>query len=168
MNAIKEALERDEKLMAVLGARLLETQKREAETAEAMRLRQSGEGSILGAVTKAASKGCSNVLRWFYWWLTTTESHPENIQDETIALALNTDFDSTRLAPKEVVELIAGWQSQGFSRDVLHYNLERGEFYPMGRTIEEEKAAIDAEMEAMGGSIGPIPALPDAEPEPGE
>lgn len=34
--------------MTVLGSRLLETQKRESESAEALALRQAGESSIIG------------------------------------------------------------------------------------------------------------------------
>jgi hypothetical protein len=44
-------MDRDERLLAVLGSRLLEGQKKVDETAQAIELRQSGENSILGNTT---------------------------------------------------------------------------------------------------------------------
>ena len=49
LTTFERAMDREERLMAILGARLLETQKRVGEAAEAIELKQSGENSILGA-----------------------------------------------------------------------------------------------------------------------
>ena len=43
LTSFERAMDRDERLMAVLGSRLLQDQKKVGETAEAIRLRQSGE-----------------------------------------------------------------------------------------------------------------------------
>ena len=43
LQTFERAMDRDEKLLAVLGSRLLEGQKKVAETAQAIELRQSGE-----------------------------------------------------------------------------------------------------------------------------
>ena len=53
LTTFERAMDRDERLMAILGARLLETQKRVGEAAEAIELKQSGENSILGAWPRA-------------------------------------------------------------------------------------------------------------------
>ena len=50
LTTFERAMDRDEKLMAVLGSRMLEDVKRVGETATAIELRQSGEYSILGSV----------------------------------------------------------------------------------------------------------------------
>src|SRR5688500_6832525 len=68
LTSFERALERDERLMAVLGSRLLEPEKREAETVEAIALRQAGEESVLGAIARAVSQSLTDVLRWAVWW----------------------------------------------------------------------------------------------------
>ena len=55
LKTFERALDRDERLMSVLGARLLESQKKVGETAEAIELRQSGENSILGNLALSVS-----------------------------------------------------------------------------------------------------------------
>ena len=50
LTTFERAMDRDERLMAVLGSRMLEDAKRVGETATAIELRQSGEYSILGGV----------------------------------------------------------------------------------------------------------------------
>jgi hypothetical protein len=63
----ERAMDRDEKPMAILGARLLETQKRVGETAEAIEVRRSGENCILGALAQCVSQPLTDALRWAYW-----------------------------------------------------------------------------------------------------
>jgi hypothetical protein len=58
-------MDRDEKLLAVLGSRLLQDQKKVGETAEAIRLRQSGEESVRGAIATSVSKSLTQVLAGF-------------------------------------------------------------------------------------------------------
>jgi hypothetical protein len=64
LKTFERALDRDERLMAGLGARLLESQKRVGETAEAIEIRQSGENSILGNLALSVSASPTRVLAW--------------------------------------------------------------------------------------------------------
>src|SRR6185436_19411271 len=66
--SFERAMDRDERLMAILGSRLLENQKRVGETAQAIELRQSGENSILSNIATSVSESLTRVLRWAYWW----------------------------------------------------------------------------------------------------
>ena len=66
--------------MTVLGSRLLETQKRVSESAEALALRQAGESSIIGCLAVAVTASLNDVLRWVYWWHS-TEALPEDVQE---------------------------------------------------------------------------------------
>ena len=50
LTTFERAQDRDERLMAVLGTRMLESQKRAYESAEAIELRQTAENSSLGAI----------------------------------------------------------------------------------------------------------------------
>ena len=80
LTTFERAMDRDERLMAVLGSRLLEDQKRVGETAEAIQLRQSGENSVLSAIATSVSESLTQVLRWVFWW-NSTEEIPEAITE---------------------------------------------------------------------------------------
>ena len=69
LTTFERAMDRDEKLMAVLGSRLLEGQKKVGEAAQAIELRQSGENSILSSLATSVSQSLTQVLRWIYWWI---------------------------------------------------------------------------------------------------
>ena len=68
LGTFEKALDRTERLMTVLGSRLLETQKRVSESAEALAIRQAGESSIIGSLAVAVTASLNDVLRWVYWW----------------------------------------------------------------------------------------------------
>ncbi len=94
-------MDRDEKLMAVLGSRMLEDVKRVGETATAIELRQSGEYSILGSVALSVSESLTQVLRWAYWW-NSTEEFPDDLTEDQVLMQLNTDFSTKGLASQDV------------------------------------------------------------------
>jgi hypothetical protein len=137
----ERAMDRDERLMAVLGSRLLEPQKRVGETAEAIELRQGGESSILGNIAVNVSASLSQVLRWAYWWNSTEES-PERVTDEQALVELNTDFSTKGLSAQEIAAIVAAWQANAISRDTMTELFRRGEVLPEGRTTGEEAKLI--------------------------
>src|SRR5712664_3299042 len=100
LTSFERAMDRDERLMAVLGSRLLENQKRVGETAQAIELRQSGENSILANVATSVSESLTQVMRWAYWW-NSTEEIPELVTDGQVLLELNTDFSTSGMASDE-------------------------------------------------------------------
>jgi hypothetical protein len=144
LKTFERALDRDERLMAVLGARLLEGQKRMAETAEAIELRQSGENSILGNLALSVSASLTQVLAWAYWW-NSTEDLPEQITNDQVLIELNTDFSMKGMSAQEIVSVVKAWQSGALSRDSMLDLFRRGEILPEGRTNDEETKLIDAE-----------------------
>ena len=132
-------LKRDkEQLMAVLGARLLEEQKRAAEAAETKKLNRSGEEGSLTALAGTCSQALAQALRWVAWW-------SGNQADDAVQYRLNTDFVSTLLSPQELTALIAARQSGEMSQETFLYNLKRGEMLPPDRTIEDERDLIETE-----------------------
>ena len=130
-------MDRDERLMAILGSRMLEEQKRVGETAEAIELRQSGESSVLMTLALSVSDSVSQVLRWVYWWNSTEES-PEAIGEELVLLQLNTDFSAKGMASEELTAVVAAWQAGAISQETMFDLFRRGEVLPPGRTDEEE------------------------------
>lgn len=141
LGTLREVMGDKEHMMAILGARLLEAQKRQAETAEALTIRQGGETAALEKIVTAASDGLTRVLRWFEAWLRGEAS-------ESTGITLNNDLLPQGITPQQVVALMQGLQSGAISFDSYFYNMQRGEMYPDGWTKDDEADAI-----AMGNPM---------------
>jgi hypothetical protein len=142
LTTFERAMDRDERLMAILGARLLETQKRVGEAAEAIELRQSGENSILGSLAASVGMSMTQVMRWAYWW-NSTEAWPDDVTKDQVSIELNTDFSTKGLSAQEITAVVQAWQSGALSRDSMMELFRRGEVLPEGRTNEEETSLIE-------------------------
>lgn len=149
LTTFERAMDRDEHLMAVLGARLLEGQKRIGETAQAIELRHSGENSVLSNLALSASSSLTQVLRWAYWW-NSTEDLPDHVTNESVVMELNTDFAMTGMTAQELTAVVKAWQSGALSRDSMLHLFRKGEILPEGRTTEEEDRLI--------GNVRPVGA----------
>ncbi len=143
LETFERAMDRDERLMAVLGSRMLEDVKKVGETATAIELRQSGEYSILGNVAASVSESLTQLLRWVYWW-NSTEELPDDVTNEQVLMTLTSDFSTKGLASQDVQAIVAAWQAGAISQDTMHELFRRGEVLPEGRTNPEEAALIKA------------------------
>jgi hypothetical protein len=152
LGALRELKKDKEHLMAILGARLLEDQRRAAEAADTYRIRQSGEGGALSAIVRTASDGIQKVLKAMAEWSGAT---PQQIND--IKFQLNNDFIAEKMKPDELRQLMETWQQGAISQDTFLYQLKQGEVLPAGRSIEEEKALIEAESGGAGNMESIIP-----------
>ena len=147
LTTFERAMDRDERLMAVLGARLLEGQRRVGETAQAIELRQSGENSILSNLAMSASASLSQIMRWAYWW-NSTEDLPDHVTNEQVVMELNTDFAMTGMTAQELTAVVGAWQKGAISRDTMLHLFRKGEILPEGRTTDEEAKLIEKERPA--------------------
>ena len=141
LTTFERAMDRDERLMAVLGSRMLEDMKKVGETATAIELRQSGEYSILGTVALSVSESLTQVLRWVYWW-NSTEEFPDDVAGGQVLMQLNTDFSSKGLSSQDLQAVVAAWLAGAMSQDTMLELFRRGEILPEGRTNEEEAELI--------------------------
>jgi hypothetical protein len=144
LTTFERAMDRDERLMAVLGARLLEGQRKIGETAQAIELRHSGENSILSNLALSASSSLTQVLRWAYWW-NSTEDLPDHVTNESVVMELNTDFAMKGMTAQELTAVVKAWQSGAISRDSMLHLFRKGEILPEGRTTQEEEDLIGAD-----------------------
>ncbi len=143
LTTFERAMDRDERLMAVLGSRLLEDQKKVGETAEAIQLRQSGENSVLSAIGSSVSESLTQVLRWVFWW-NSTEEIPDAITSADVLIQLNADFSLKGMSSQDLQAVVAAWQSGALSKDSMFELFRRGEILPDGRTNQDEAALIKA------------------------
>ncbi len=137
LSTFERAMDRDEQLMAVLGSRMLEAQKRVGETADAIELRQSGENSVLSGISVSVSDSLTHVLRWVYWW-NSTEATPEAIGEDRVLVKLNTDFSAKGMASDEIAAIVSAWQAGAISRETMFDLFRKGEVLPPGRSNKEE------------------------------
>jgi hypothetical protein len=151
LTTFERAMDRDERLMAMLGSRMLQDQKRVGESADAIELRQSGESSTLMTLALSVSDSVSQVLRWVYWW-NSTEADPEQIGEDLVLLQLNTDFSAKGMASDQITAVVAAWQAGAISQATMFDLFRRGEVLPPGRSDEEEKRMTANEPQRRGGA----------------
>ncbi len=150
LSSFEKALDRAENLMAVLGARLLEKKTRAAETAQALEIRASGEGSVLMNIAFAGSFSLTTVLRWLFWW-NSTEDGVEKIGDDQCLVTLNTDFVSSRLTSDEIVAIVKAWQAQAITTETMLHQMKQGEILPPGVDIADEMARLETQKPPPAG-----------------
>jgi hypothetical protein len=152
LSTFENAQNRDERLMAVLGSRMLEDTKRVGETADAIELRQAGENSILMTLALSLSDSISQVLRWVYWW-NSTEQYPEEISEDLVLLQINTDFTAKGLTSLELTAIVGAWQAGAISQATMFDLFRKGEVLPTGRTDGEEQGLIQNGRENLAGGL---------------
>jgi len=158
LGSLQVAMSDKEKLMAVLGARLLEERSPMAEAAGTVKLRQSGEQSVLAHIAQSVSQALTTVLRWAILWKGDTGD---------ASVELNQDFNLVGIDSQTLLALMNGVQNGMLSWDVMVYNLKRGELYPDNWSLDDERLAIE-----KGPPVSPVIGIPDSttgpqsEPEP--
>lgn len=128
-------LDRLEKQMAIVGARLLEGQKASVEAAETIRLRSSGDSATLSDIAGNVENGLTKVLQYIGFW--------KGINEENCQVAVNKDFVSVKISPQEVTALLQAVQAGKMSTETFLWNLQQGESMQPGQTIEDEMEAIE-------------------------
>ena len=136
LGALSSLMEAKERKMAVLGARMLEEQKKASEAAETLHLRMSGESGTLAAIVKAAGESMEQALRWVADWMRLSGD---------VVYKFNTDFVAAKLDPQLLIALMGARQSGEISQKTFLYNLQQGELLRPDVTIEEELDEIEIE-----------------------
>jgi hypothetical protein len=133
LGSLQTNLERKESQMAVLGARMLEAQKRAQESAEAAGIHRAGENSILADVAQAISLGMTAALQTFSDWAG---------GNGAVNFELNRDFFPRAMTAQELTGLVGSWQQGAISPETLFANLQAGQIIAEGTTFEEEQVRI--------------------------
>lgn len=117
--------------MAVLGARMLESQKASVEASETIARRQNGEDSYLAEIAQMVSRDIEWLLGIFAEWAGDSGE---------VKFALNRDFSPAGMSAQELTALVGAWQSGAISQQTLFDNLQRGEIIDGAVTFDEEQA----------------------------
>lgn len=131
---IENAMDRKEQSMAALGARMLAPEKREAEAADTMAHKRSGENSVLAACAGSCSRSLTQALQFMALW---AGADPK---DATIEL--NKDYFDVQLTAEQINALVASWQKGAISKKTMFHNFKQGELVPENVSFEEEEERI--------------------------
>ena len=134
LQALEKAVEEKRSIMASLGASLLQTEKTGVESAEAVRLRQNSESSVLVGAVLSVQEGIAKALSIMAEW--------EGVSGD-IEVELNTDFSDTKISSEDLTALMSAWQSGGISHETFLHNMKKGEILPNEISIEDERDRID-------------------------
>lgn len=146
LKCLSDNLERKEKQMAVLGARMLETQKKGIEATDTLMLRQAGETSLLSSMAQSISISLQKALQVFSDWAGGSGE---------VIFELNRDFFPKTLAPAELTALVTSWQYGAISKETLFENLKQAEVISDTKTFEEQETEIANAAPTLAGSADP-------------
>ena len=141
-NTIPENLmTRKEKQMIELGARLI-VEGGGNQTAEAARIKHSGDASVMNVVIGNINQGYNDALKAVQQFQTGSS--------EEIEFQLNDNFLEGKLSAQDLLALVSTWQQGAISRDVLQKKLIEGDIISededlelMNQVIDETRQVID-------------------------
>lgn len=143
VGSLRDRDETKRKLMASLGARLLEDSIASEATLGIM-MRANGEQASLKTIVEQLSLALTWCAKVHLWWMT---AGSVKIEDMAAKIKLNNDFVATTMTPEELKAIIFAYQAGGISFETLYASLEKGELTREGVDALTEKALIDKEQE---------------------
>lgn len=149
LTALQTVIDKKETQMAILGARMLEPQKKAVQTAASESIHRKGEESMLSMAAQSISLGMTRALEWFCMWAGAT------VEKGKVVFELNRDFYPVPMTPQMLTALVAGWQAGAFSDQVLFEQLQQGEIIGADTTLEDEQARLATQDPQL------TPGLPD-------
>jgi len=137
LNSLVTAMDNKKQEMAALGARMLQADKKQAETAETAKINKSGDSNTLTTIVGGVESSLNRILSIMAQW--------QSILSLDVSVEMNRDFVDEGMTPQEITALVGAWQSNGISKETLVYNFQKNDLLQAGRTIEEEISAINSQ-----------------------
>jgi hypothetical protein len=155
LQALENRQKNKEELMAVIGARLLESAPKLQETAAAVRMRHSGEHATLTTIAVSVSEALTQALQWTVWW------SGSDVPEDELSITLNQEFFDVQLSAEDRKVLLLEWQSGGISDETYYWNLQRGGVARPDVEFEAERKLIEAQTPEPIAPIEPKPPVPN-------
>lgn len=149
LTELREAIKEKKQDMAMLGARMIADETRQAETLGATQIKRAGENSILAAIVTAVSNGLEWALGIFAQWAG---------QSGTVGYQINRDFNPMMLDAQTLTAIFAGVQGGHISEAEAFELMQRGDVIDSKKTLAEHQA----EVESQGPTRPPAPAPAEA------
>jgi len=135
LQSLKDNIDRKERQMVVLGARMLAEDKAGVEAFQTLAIRNAGETCILAAIANSISLALEKALKMMADWA--------GISGE-IEYQLNRDYAPVILDAQGLTALVGAWQSGAISDQTLFDSLKRGDVIADDVTFEDEQARKDS------------------------
>jgi hypothetical protein len=132
---VDRAMEKVERRMALLGARMLDVAAPEGEAAAAP-IGAAGHLCGLGSIVASLNQSLTRALQLANWWIEGGEVAAP------VSFTMNTDLAARGMSGEEITAVVAAWRAGAISRETLLERLKRGEVLPEGRTVAQERALI--------------------------
>jgi hypothetical protein len=133
---LEQAIEKVERRMALLGARMLEPT---GVGATGLTASTSGDLCGLGSIVESLNRSLSRVLQLAQWWI---QGGDLDAIAGQVSFAMNTDLGAGAMSGEEINAVVAAWRAGAISRDSMLERLRRGEVLPDGRSVAQERALI--------------------------
>ncbi|MBL8968261.1 MAG: DUF4055 domain-containing protein [Spirochaetaceae bacterium] len=133
---LENALTQKAEMMAKLGSRMLAEDKKDAEAAETLRIRASGESATLADIARAVGRIASQALTFAARWMGS---------DTPVEITLNTEYTAATMSPQEIAELLKAVQAGELPGADFRARLRKVGIIEADRTDEEIEAELEAE-----------------------
>jgi len=140
---IERAMERIERHMSLLGARMLEAPPPDPSGPSTINHQPSTNLSGLGSIVGALNESLSRVLQVAQWWVVGGELDALVGQ---VGFTMNTDLGARALTAEEINAVVTAWKAGAISRETMLEHLKRGEVLPDGRSVAQERALIHGKL----------------------
>lgn len=144
LKCLSENLERKEQQMAILGARMLEGQKRAAEATDTAKIHRAGESSMLASMAQSISISMQKALQVFSDWAGGSGE---------VIFELNRDFFPASMDSQRLTALVTSWQYGAISKETLFENLKQAEIVSDTKTFEDQETEIANAAPTLAGGI---------------
>jgi len=131
---LERAMEKVERRMAQMGARMLEVTSPEVGGSV-----ENGPLCGLGSIVASLNQSLSRVLQIAQWWI---EGGDLDALAGKMSFAMNTDLAARALSGDLITALVDAWRKGALSRESMLEKFKRGEVLPEGRTVAQERALI--------------------------
>ena len=146
LQALENALRDKEKLLTILGARILEGQKDAVENAETQKVRRLGENSILANIADTVSVGLSRIVQIVADW---------RGKSAKVRIELNKEYTAISADAQTLTAMISALQQGAVSFDTWFFNLKKWQMVPPERVVDDELALIE-ERQGVLSFVPPI------------
>jgi hypothetical protein len=136
LGTLENNLDRKEQMMAVLGARMLQPQKKAVETAMTSAIHRTGENSILASLSIAISISMLKALQWFTNWSVNTNT--------AIDFEINRDFLPVAIDGPTLTAYVGAFQAGTLTEEEMFDLFQRADLIESEVDFADHKAQIDA------------------------
>ena len=149
-------MDKKEQQMVMIGARIVQDSSSN-ETAQAARIKHTGDNSVLSNITGNASSAILMALNDVFAFMSAAEPN-----DDEITYTLNQEFFDEPLDAPTILALVQAWQQGVFAKSDLRTNMRQSGFIDPSRTDAEIDEEL-SEQAPISGTAQSTPAITENE-----